>query len=167
MKGQDIYIGASEVFQFAIRIEENGEKFFRKVAQTNKDQRVKELFTFLADEEVKHKETFERMLPEIEKYEPPEAYPPEYFAYLKAFADNIIFTEHVGKDLPEKPDSISAIDFGIRRELEAVAYFQEIRNFVPPDQRSLIDKIKEEERSHFVKFSDLKKTLQEGGDLNV
>lgn len=167
MKREEIYIGVTEVFQFAIRIEENGEKFFRKMAQTYEDKKVKELFTFLADEEVEHRKTFEKMLPEIEKYELPEEYPPEYFAYLRAHADNIIFTEYVGKDLPEKPDPISAIDFGIRRELDSITYYQEIRNFVPANQRNLIDKIIEEERSHFVKFSDLKKTLQKGGDTNV
>ena len=84
MSAENIQIGASEIIQFAIKIEENGWSFYNKVVEANKDEKIKELFTFLADEEVKHKETFEAMLPEIEKYEPREAYPPEYFSYLRA-----------------------------------------------------------------------------------
>ena len=167
MKRENLHIGVTEIFQFAIKMEENGEAFYRKVAQTTGDKKVKELFTFLAGEELDHKKTFEKMLPEAEKYEPPEAYPSEYLAYLRAYADNIVFTPQVHKDLPEKPDAVSAVEFGIRRELESIAYFQEIRGFVPANQRNLIDKITEEERAHFVKFSDLKKTTIAGGDTNV
>ena len=159
---QDIYIGANEVLQFAIRIEENGEKFYRKIAGTSEEEKVKELFAFLADEEVKHKETFEEMLPEIEKYEPPEAYPAEYFTYLRAYADNIVFKADIDKELPEEADAIAAIDFGIRRELDSIAYYQETKSFVPKNQQHLIDRIIEEERRHFVQLSELKRELQGG-----
>ena len=162
MAREEAYIGTTEVVQFAIRIEENGEKFYRKIAAAIGDKKIRDLFTFLADEEVKHKEKFEKMLSEVEKYEPSEAYPPEYFAYLRAFANNIIFNVGIDKDLPEKPHPVSALDFGIRREADSIAYYQETRGLVPADQRNLIDKIIEEERKHLLKFSELKKTLQEG-----
>lgn len=102
------------------------------------------------------------MLPEIEKYEPPEAYPPEYFAYLRAYADNIIFKAGIDKELPENMDAISAVDFGIHRELDSIAYYYEAKKFVPEVERSLIDKIIEEERRHFVELSELKEKLQKG-----
>ncbi|HIE43352.1 MAG TPA: hypothetical protein EYP78_00965 [Candidatus Omnitrophica bacterium] len=148
--------------QSLVRIEENGEKFYRRVADISEEGNVKESFTFLADEEVKHRETFEEMLPEIEKYEPPEAYPPEYFAYLRAYADNIIFKAGIDKELPENMDAISAVDFGIHRELDSIAYYYEAKKFVPEVERSLIDKIIEEERRHFVELSELKEKLQKG-----
>ncbi|MCK4453561.1 hypothetical protein KAU59_04315, partial [candidate division WOR-3 bacterium] len=80
----------SEVFQFAIRIEENGEKFYRQMVQKFEDPKVKELFSYLVDEEIKHKKTYEEMVSKIEKYEPFETFPGEYFAYLRAYADKII-----------------------------------------------------------------------------
>ncbi|MCK4339265.1 MAG: rubrerythrin, partial [Candidatus Cloacimonetes bacterium] len=49
---------ASEIYQFAIRIEENGEKFYRQMAKKLDEPKVKELFTLLADDEVVHKKTF-------------------------------------------------------------------------------------------------------------
>jgi len=35
-----VFFDVSEVFQFAIRIEENGERFYRKVAEKNSDKEI-------------------------------------------------------------------------------------------------------------------------------
>ncbi len=155
----ELLYGASEVLQFAIKIEDNGWEFYRKVADTSNDEKIEELFVFLADEEVKHKEIFEGMLPEIEKYEPREIYPPDYFAYLRAYADNIIFKKGVEKELTGDLEPISAIDFGMLMEIDSIAYYNEVKNFVPENQRNIIDKIIEEERKHFLKLSELKRAL--------
>ncbi|MGC8976866.1 MAG: ferritin-like domain-containing protein [Candidatus Ratteibacteria bacterium] len=154
------FFNVSEIYQFAIKIEENGEKFFRDIAGKTKDIKVKDLFIFLADEEVRHKKVFEELLSKIEKYEPPEIYPGEYFAYLKAYAEELIFPKGVEKEI-EKEDVIEAINFGIRRELDSIMYYLEIKGFVPETQHSQLDKIIEQERSHFVKLSNLKKELIE------
>jgi rubrerythrin len=159
MGSKKINIGVSEVLQFAIKIEENGWEFYRKFADLVDNEKIRELFVMLADDEVEHKEIFEAMLPEIEKYEPQEVYPPEYFSYLRAYADNIIFKKGFDKELQKKLDAAAIIGFGIRMELDSIAYYQETKNFVPASQKSVIDRIIEEERKHFLKLSDLKNTL--------
>lgn len=150
----------SEVFQFAIRIEENGEKFYRQMVQKFDHPKVKELFSFLADEEIKHKKIYEEMVSSIEKYEPFETFPGEYFAYLRAYADNIIYTQ---KKLDEETANIkdinAAIDYAINTELDSILYYQEAKNLVPENQRTTIDGVIEEERRHFVKLSEIKKTI--------
>jgi len=155
-----VFFNASEIFQFAVRIEENGEIFYRKVAGLSDDANLKNLFTFLADEEVKHKQIFGELLSKIEKYEPSETYPGEYFAYLKAYADQIIFSSMIDNELDEKMNPVSAVEFGIRRELDSILYYLEVKKVVPETQQHLIDTIIDEERSHFLKLSNLKKTLQ-------
>jgi rubrerythrin len=159
MSAGKIQIGASEILQFAVKIENNGWEFYKKVVDTSKNEKIRELFILLADEEIKHKEIFEGMLPEIEKYEPQAMYPPEYFAYLRAYADNIIFKKGIEKELPKELNSISVIDFGIRMELDSIAYYHEIKNFVSENQQNVIDRIIEEERKHFLKLSELKRGL--------
>ena len=156
-----VFFNASEIFQFAVRIEENGEIFYRKVADLSDNTNLKNLFTFLADEEVKHKEKFEDLLSKIEKYEPAETYPGEYFAYLKAYADQIVFSSMINRELGEKIDPVSAVEFGIRRELDSILYYLEVKKVVPEPQQHLIEDIINEERGHFLKLSNLKKTLQE------
>jgi rubrerythrin len=150
-----------EVFQFAIRIEENGEKFYRQMAQKFDETKVKELFSFLANEEMKHKKIYEEMVSKIEKYEPFETFPGEYFAYLRAYADKIIFTQ---KEFDEEIANIkninAALDYAINAELDSILYYQEIKNLVSENQGKIIDKIIEEERRHFVKLSEIKKTIK-------
>jgi rubrerythrin len=150
----------SEVFQFAIRIEENGEKFYRKMADKFSDPQIKELFSYLADEETKHKRIYEGMVENIEKYEPFESYPGEYFEYLRAYADKIIFDEKALDELQKKiNDPIMAINVAMDNEVASILYYQEIKNIVPQDKRSSIDKIMEEERRHFVTLSGMRSNM--------
>ena len=149
---------ACDVLQFAIRIEENGEKIYRQFSKTMKDSSIKKLFSYLADEEIKHKKTFEDMVSKIEKYEPPQSYPGEYFAYLRAYADHIIFThKNLDKEMAEISDAVSAIEFSIRRETDSILYYLEVKNLIPEDQHNVIYQVIDEERSHYTKLTELKK----------
>ena len=150
--------GASEIFEFAIRIEENGETFYREMAKKLKHKEIKDLFNYLADEEVKHRKTFENMLSEIEKYEPPESYPGEYFAYLRAYADEHIFTkEKKGNFMAKKINTAKeAINFAIEIELDSILYYLEAKNLVPEYEKNKIDKIIEEERRHYLRLCQIR-----------
>ena len=157
------FFDASEVFQFAIRIEENGEKFYHYAEGITKDKEVKKVFDYFANEEVEHKKMFEDMVSKIEKYEPAESYPGEYFAYLRAYVDHIIFTkEEMDKKLSMVKDTLSAIEFAIQRELDSILYYHEAKKFVSEGQHNLIDRIINEEIKHFSKLSELKKSVKEG-----
>ena len=152
---------ASEVLQFAIRIEENGEKFYRYADGITKEEEAKKIFNYLADEEINHKKLFEDLLSKIEKYEPPESYPGEYFAYLRAYVDNIIFTkEKMDTELSKIKDTLLAIQFAIQRELDPILYYHEVKKFVRESQHHLIDKIINEEIKHFLKLSELEKNYK-------
>ena len=149
----------NEIFQFAIRIEENGEKFYREMAHKLNDAAVQELFSALADEEVKHKKTYEKLVSKIEKYEPFESFPGEYFEYLRAYADNHIFTPDIlQKEMVKITDASAALQFAIQRELDSILYYEEVKKLVPKNQRETIDKIIDEERRHYMKLSSCKPT---------
>lgn len=154
----------SEIYQIAISIEENGERFYRKSAEKFKDEKIKRVFNFLAEEEVNHKKVFSELLSQIKKYEPPESYPDEYFSYLKTFAGEIVFTSSIDKEIKEDITPAQAIDFAIKRELDSILYYTEIKNVVPSTQHASLDKIIEQERQHFVKLSNLKKEILKGGE---
>ena len=79
----------------------------------------------------------------MEKYEPVESYPKEYFEYLKAYVENIIFTPEARAHI-KVHDIASALNFGIQRELDSILYYYEIKKFVPKHQHSLIEKIIDE-----------------------
>ncbi|MFQ3675173.1 MAG: ferritin family protein [Endomicrobiia bacterium] len=150
----------SEILQFAIKIEENGELFYKMAAEKVIDFKAKEMFNLLAEEEVKHKNVYSEMLAEIENYKPEEIYPEEYFSYLKSYVDNIIFNSKKAEELKVNFDTIAAINFAIQRELDSILYYLEMKNFVSKSYIKQIDKIVEEERKHFLKLTDLKNSLE-------
>jgi rubrerythrin len=152
---------ASDIVEVAIRIEENGVNFYRFAEQIAKQQEAKELFAHLALEEVKHKKIFEQIFAKMEKSNPPESYEGEYSAYLRSYVDNnIIFTkEAMDKELSKVTDTIAAFDFAIRRELDSILYYHEIKKLVPAAQHGTIEQIIEEERKHFSLLTEMKKRL--------
>ncbi len=148
---------ASEILQFAVKIEENGEAFYVKSAEALPEGRARDLFRHLAREEARHRKTFQEMLSKVETYTPPESYPDDYFAYLRAYVDDIIFSQETHeREMHVVKDVISALDFSMRRETESIFYYQEIKKFVPQDQHALVDGIIEEERKHFTSLHETK-----------
>ena len=151
----------SEILEFAVGIEKNGEAFYRKAMESAKDEETRNTFHFLATEEVKHERLFSEMLAEIEKYEPAEAYPEEYFAYLRAFVTNVIFKKDLKVD--EIDDPLAAIRFAQQRELDSILYYQESRKLVHPSKHETIERIVEEERSHYMLLIEAEKRLAKSG----
>jgi rubrerythrin len=151
---------ASEILQVAIKIEENGEKLYRHARTLADESKLKDLFGFLAAEEIKHKKTFEEMVSKLETYEPPETYPGEYFAYLRAYADSLVFSpEEVAEELEDLYDVEEAVEFAMEREIESILYYIEAKSLVPKAQADLLDGIISEERRHYLKLVDVKKSL--------
>jgi len=149
---------ASDIVEFAVRIEENGANFYRYAVQITKDEEAKGIFARLAEEEMKHKKTFEKIFAVIEKETLPETYAGEYAAYLHNYVDNnIIFNkEKIDKEVAGVKDTIGALDFAIRRELDSIAYYNEIKVIVPTAQHGPVDLIIAEERKHFMILTALK-----------
>lgn len=151
---------ASEVVQVAIRIEENGEKLYRRAKTLTDDPKLQALFGFLGGEEIKHKKLFESMLPGLESYEPPETYPGEYYAYLRAYADDLVFSpEEVDEELEDIVDTEEAVDFAMEREIESILYYLEAKSMVPKAQAETLDKIVDEERRHYLKLVEVRRNL--------
>ncbi|HUT64721.1 MAG TPA: hypothetical protein VMZ05_01085, partial [Spirochaetota bacterium] len=71
-----------------------------------------------------------------------------------------IFTDSALKKEVERITTVKeACEFGIRKELDSILYYQEIKNFVPENERDSIDAIIAEERHHFIKLTELKREL--------
>ena len=151
---------ASDIVQFAIRIEENGMHFYRYAVQLVKDEEAKKLFSRLADDEANHKRFFEKLFAGMEKDTPPvEGYAGEYDAYLREYVDNnLVFTEEVmEKELRGIKDRNAALDFALSREMSAIFYYSEMKRFVSPARHGDIDKLIDEERRHVAILSAAKK----------
>ena len=149
----------SDIFQFAIRMEENGEKFYNYAASIAKDPNIFGIFTKLASEEIKHRKLFADMFSRIDTIMPKESYPGEYMAYLQSSIDGKVFSTTATKEMVEIKDVIAALDFAIGRELDSVLYYSEMKKYVTASAQDLLEQVIEEERKHVVILTNIKKTF--------
>ena len=151
---------ASDVLQFAVRLEEDGKLFYREAADRSNKSEVKKLFNSLASDEADHKKKFEALLSKETVIEPREDYPGEYISYLHDYIDGKIFVALDDKSAKSESSNVAkALEFAIRREMESIQYYQELKSFVPVDDHNTVDKIIDEERKHFMQLSKAKKKL--------
>ena len=156
-----IGFNADEVFEMAIRIEENGAAFYRKAAGLQSDTENRKFLEKLAAMEDGHKATFieiRKTLTNKEKggkvFDPQD----ELSLYLSAMADT-----HVGEGSPSATDSLKGTEtmeevltMAIGLEKESVLFYLGIKDIVSPEYGlDRIDDIIREERSHIAQLTSL------------
>jgi rubrerythrin len=158
---------ADDMFEVAIRIEENGARFYRKAAEGQSVAENKALLEKLAGMEDHHKSTFEKMrshLSQAEKtttvFDPLD----ESSQYLKVMADT-----HGGEGSPAAADALTGketisdiIDTAIGLEKESILFYLGLKDMVPPKYgQAKLDNIINEERKHIVQLTAFQRKLKE------
>ncbi len=156
----NIFAG-SEIVEIGIQIEKNGRDFYHTLASRSKDKKSKDIFQYLAGQEEKHMEVFQRILGSIEKYEPAEAYPGEYSAYMNALAGESVFTkENKGREIAGKvKNDKEAIGIGIQAEKDSIVFYAGMKKAVPEHEQKIIDEVIAQEEGHLKQLVELKATL--------
>ncbi len=150
-----------EFLEFAVRIEENGEKFYRAAGRQAEREDVRALWEYLADEEIKHKQTFEELLASgLAAGDPPPDAAGEYFAFLRAHMDQAVFNApELQAQLSQLKAPVAAIRFAIQRESDSILFYEEIRNFMPAAIAPQIRRILQEEINHYIRLTELGKKI--------
>ncbi|MCD6117695.1 ferritin family protein [bacterium] len=157
-------LAGSELLQMAVQLEKEGKEFYLAVAESVKNPVAREIFQFLADEEVKHEEIFRSMLSKGEDIMlalPYDDY--EMLLYFKSLVDKKIFpgVSEV-KDMRKYiNDPAAALRVAISFEKDAILFFSEFKNLVRKDDQNVIDDIIEEERKHIYRILEFQKKLGE------
>lgn len=156
----NIFAG-SEIVELGIQIEKNGRDFYNTLVDQSKNQKAKDIFKFLADQEEAHIATFQKVLDSVHKYEPSESYPGEYFAYMNALASNYVFTrKDKGKEIAKKVrGDKEAVELGIGSEKDSIIFYEGMKRVVPEYGHKVIDEMIEQEQNHLRQLADLKKNL--------
>jgi rubrerythrin len=149
----------SDIFQFAIRMEENGEKFYNYAASIAKDPKVYGIFTKLASEEVKHRKLFADMFTKIDTIMPKESYPGEYMAYLQASIDGKVFSA-APQGTGRHQGCLAALDFAIARELDSVLYYSEMKKYVTASAQGLLDQVSTRSGARRHPFGDQQRSVR-------
>ena len=152
---------ADEVFEMAIRIEENGAAFYRKAAELQSEAKNREFLEELAAMEDGHKATFiEIRKTLINKDKAGKVFDPqnELSQYLAAMSDT-----HGGEGSPSAADSLTGTEtieellkIAIGLEKESVLFYLGMKDMVAAEHgHERIDDIIREERGHIAQLSSL------------
>ena len=154
---------ATEIMEMAVQTEKGGKLFYETVAAQTKDDSLKALFSYLADEENKHIRIFEDVAKSIGVA--PDEMPSnweEVALYLKAITDSRYF---LGPDkalsLAKDAKSTSqAVKLALAFEKETLVFYLEAADMVPTLNRPAIEALVREERAHVRKLTGFLQTCQ-------
>lgn len=158
-----IYWSGEEILEMAVQIEKNGVDFYLELAESAKDDNMRGLMQYLAEEEKKHMAIFRKLSGVSDQEHLKNLYELQYGEegrlYLKALADTKIFADsneaaHWARGAENPSEALgTAIDL----EKDSILFYQEMRNFVRADDRNLVDEIINEEKKHIQTLATLKK----------
>jgi len=142
---------ATDVIEMALEIEKSGEIFYRAVAQKAQSPEAQALFEDLAEQEVLHYETFEK-LSKVSWDRPlmPAGEWDQYLVYLQATVQSAFFEGQdralslAGQVIDEKEALRMAMNF----EKETLLFFYDLRDMVSDADKKVIGRIIDEEKSH-------------------
>jgi rubrerythrin len=157
-----IFFSIREVIEMAVSTERSGQAFYQTASKLAKENNLKELFRYLAEEEEKHLKTFQGLYnllkekPEITPYNWEEAK-----LYLEALVDSKFFAgPDTAINLAKKAkDELEVIYAAIEFEKDTLLFFYQILEMIKSREQELVKKIIEEEKRHIQRLSTMKSKL--------
>lgn len=152
---------ASDIVEVAIRIEENGVRFYRHAAEVVEAEALRSLFRRLAEDEQQHGQVFNALRAELTPQIPSEGYDETYTTYLHRYVDDILVFKPEAMEAALKAirGPADALDFAVRRELDSIFYYQQMGDLLPAGRRDAVDRIISEEKQHFKILSEERQHL--------
>ena len=153
-----------EILEMALRIEENGMKFYGDASKASKNEKVKKIFRNLAEEEAKHIKIFtdmKKLMPEETVAEGFDPYITEASLYLRAIADTEVFAsyEEGAKFAEEVGGEKEVLDYAIGMEKDSILFYYEFLKIVRDRDREVLDGLIDQEKSHLSRLSSLREEL--------
>ena len=161
-----VVFNADEIFEMAIRIENNGAAFYRKAASLQSDIKNQKFLESLANMEDQHQKIFTEMRTNVsEKEKDPKVFDPydEVSQYLAAMADTM-----GGEGSPSAADSLigdetleEILRTAVGLEKDAILFYLGIKDLIPSKSgQDRIDEIIRQERRHVAQLSNLLEKLK-------
>lgn len=142
---------AADIVELAMQVEKSGETFYRAVAAKARSPEARELFQYLADQEVVHYQVFSKLAQSVQ--DNPFMTDEEwelYMDYLNGTVQSAFF-EGADKALAlaeTVTDEQQAIHMAIGFEKETLLFFYDLRDRIPDKDRPFVEKIVDEEKRH-------------------
>lgn len=151
-------LNLNELLNFALILEQKGEKFYREQANNTSKAEIKDVFNELAKQEKEHSSFFIKLLEKDKSYDPENPLPDEYYEYLYQYA-NISLFKFKEKKL-DKANIADILNYAVDVELYSILYYFEMQKYLNQTDLSILEKIIMEEKSHYNKLIDMLKKYE-------
>lgn len=136
-----------EAIKGAIKLEINGRKFFNHAADITEHERGQKMFRFLANEEVKHLETFSKLFNQILGGDDWKKHIPSY--QVQGEAPLVTKLKERMKHAEGKGET-EALSIGMQLEMDAIRFFEQAAQKTgDPTAKKIFREIAEEEKFHY------------------
>jgi rubrerythrin len=154
-----ILLSSAEIFDLAKAIEKGGHAYYTAIASSTGSPELKELFDYLAAQELVHYNTFEKLARDFPQLEVDAEEWGQTSAYIRATSDSRFF---VGEDKALSlartvKDPLKAVDIAIAFEKDTLLFFYELLNVTPASGKQAARAIIEEEKRHVLLLSERRK----------
>ncbi|AFL68088.1 ferritin family protein [Sulfurospirillum barnesii] len=138
------------VYEYAMKVEKDGEKYYRDLASKTDDVGLKSILTMLAEEEVKHYIVFDKM---NKKEAMPTQASVDVFKSAKTIFEKL---REENKACTFSDDQIDFYKSALRSEENSYKFYVEKASMLEDEeQKAIFMRIAEEERQHMVLLENL------------
>ena len=157
-----ILFSVRDIAEAAVEKEKRRRAFFAKVSELSTDQKMKDLFQLLAEEEDKHVAAFTQLRDSLPREARAEEYDEEMDAYMDSVIDDRLYSKVDSSEFVEKAISSKTV-FQLANgfEKDAILYFREFLPFLTDADRKIVTGLIEEEKGHIRKLADVQKQMDE------
>ncbi len=154
---------SSEIVEMAVQIEVCGEAFYDEAMTLTKNPKVRELFSFLRDEEQRHAALFRQILSRLVDTSAEWRQDETYLGYLRTLVEERVFpgADGVRALARELGTERAAIEKALQFEKDTLLFFYEIREMVSDASKSIVGEIIDEEKRHVRQLGGLLASLRQ------
>jgi rubrerythrin len=151
-----------DIFFMAMKIEKNGEEFYKSLAKRTKNDKIRDSFSSLSGEEKKHRSAVLDLYSDF-KMETKGSYDNflEKVSHLMSIANNNIFLQaQLSEVLGGVQNEDELLDYAIRIEEDTIRFYKELQKSVDERCSLAIDSLIEEEQKHKQDLLQLKEGIE-------
>ena len=146
-----------EILRIAVDVENNGARLYEQMSKSCIEKN-RSVFLELAKQEKEHSGKFAALLESLGQRIYKDETEDTYEQYFRAIASEYIFSTETIDEMLRKKDATfnEMLDFAIGVEKTSILAYKAVRNHMLDAGPSVLDKIIEEEQSHYVLLSGMK-----------
>jgi rubrerythrin len=150
-------VSAATILDRCAELEARGIEFYRGMLRGAQTQWMRDLARMMVSAEERHRDRFRKyaLRARTQVGEATEGpVPPDLQRLLQ---ETVFMGGELAEKTAEQMNDRSALEAAIRHESNLALLFAQFRAYVPPDQRSFIDRIIKEEQEHEAKLASYRK----------